>query len=168
MLTLVRTPPAETLGSVERVQYGKQRATAAITLLRKGWNRAELLEVLEVTTIPEAMTQFVHRCKARGRDRCRVAGAVGLAGGSEAACSVTHCRWRTGSRWTPNCSVLLLALGEYSWGQIPEARRAGLRDQVADLFRDDKSSGVHAAAGWLLRQWGAEDAVVRGPGQATG
>ncbi len=158
MLDLVREPPAETLGSVERVQYGKQRATAAITLLRKGWNRAELLKVLEVDDDPEAMTQFIHRCKARG---VTVAELLELWDLPEAPKLLQRHALPVKDRKALDSQLfgLLLALGEYSWAQIPTDRQEQLRSQVADLFRDDKSSGVHAAAGWLLRRWGAEDSA---------
>ncbi len=160
MLTLVREPPAETLGSVERVQYGKQRATAAITLLRKGWNRAELLKVLEVDDDPEAMTQFIHRCEARG---VTVDQLLELWDLPEVPKLLQRHALPAADRKSLDSQLfgLLLALGEYSWLQLPEGRREGVQDQVADLFRDDKSSGVHAAAGWLLRQWGRDDASTR-------
>ncbi len=158
MLTLVRTPPAETLGSVERVPYGKERATAAITLLRKGWNRAELLDVLKVTDDPEAMTQFVHRCKARGVTVVELLELWDLPGAPKL---IQRHALPVKDRKALDSQLfgLLLSLGEYSWAQLPAARQDQLRSQVADLFRDDKSSGVHAAAGWLLRRWGAEDPV---------
>jgi formylglycine-generating enzyme required for sulfatase activity len=58
-------------------------------------------------------------------------------------------RYPKNSRYT-----LLLALGEFTRDEIPEARRDSLLKQLADLYRSDPSSGVHGAAGWLLRQWG--------------
>ena len=55
--------------------------------------------------------------------------------------------------------ALLLALGEFSLEEIPESRRVALLEQLADWYRHDPSSGVHGAAGWLLRQWGQAEVV---------
>lgn len=55
--------------------------------------------------------------------------------------------------------ALFLALGEYMLNDIPESQREDLLKQLADTYRDDPSSGVHGAAGWLLRHWGQNEAV---------
>jgi hypothetical protein len=39
-------------------------------------------------------------------------------------------------------------------GEIPDARRVAILKQLADWYRNDASSGVHGASGWLLRQRG--------------
>jgi len=54
---------------------------------------------------------------------------------------------------------LLLALGEFALNEIPESRCEPLLKQLSYTYRDDPSSGVHGAAGWLLRQWGQTDVV---------
>src|SRR5262249_15465480 len=59
------TPPPEALGSVERIAYGQRRAGAAVTLVRLG-ERDKVLPVIEVSDDPEALTQFISRCRARG------------------------------------------------------------------------------------------------------
>ena len=156
LLAKVREQPTEQLGTVGRLALGKQRATAAITLLRKGWKRAELLDVLKVTDDPEAMTQFIHRCQARGVTAGELLELWDL---PEVPKLLQRHALPVADRQALDSQLfgLLLSLGEYSWSQIPADRQVGLRDQVADLFRDDKSSGVHAAAGWLLRTWGQEN-----------
>jgi formylglycine-generating enzyme required for sulfatase activity len=55
--------------------------------------------------------------------------------------------------------ALLLSLGEFSIEEIPESRRVALLEQLAGWYRHDPSSGVHGAAGWLLRQWGQAEVV---------
>jgi formylglycine-generating enzyme required for sulfatase activity len=55
--------------------------------------------------------------------------------------------------------ALLLALGEFTLADVPESRRAALLERLAGWYRHDPSSGVHGAAGWLLRQWGQLDLV---------
>ena len=57
--------PADDMSSVDRVPYGQQRAGAAITLLHLG-ERESVLRVFDMTDDPEAMTQFIHRCRDRG------------------------------------------------------------------------------------------------------
>jgi hypothetical protein len=58
-------------------------------------------------------------------------------------------------------AALLLALGDYTPGAIPDPLPASLRDRAAALLRDDPDPGVHSAAEWLLRRWGAEATPVR-------
>ncbi len=55
--------------------------------------------------------------------------------------------------------ALLLALGEFPLAEVPQSRRDALIKQLAGWYRDDPSSGVHGAAGWLLRRWGQADPV---------
>ena len=62
---IAATAPPLKLGSVERVPYGQRRANAAVTLLRLG-EREKVLPVFEVTDDPEALTQFIFRCRGRG------------------------------------------------------------------------------------------------------
>ena len=62
---IAATPPSAELGSVERIPYGQRRANAAVTLLRLG-EREKVLPVFEMTDDPEALTQFIFRCRPRG------------------------------------------------------------------------------------------------------
>jgi len=133
-------PPVE-LGSVERISYGQRRANAAATLLRLG-EREKVLPVFEMTDDPEALTQFLFRCRPRG------VGVDALLECLERVSDAPKDRYPKNTRY-----ALLLALGEFSLEEIPESRRAALLEQLADWYRHDPSSGVHGAAGWLLRQW---------------
>ena len=139
---IAATPPPSELGSVERVPYGQRRANAAVTLLRLG-EREKVLPALEVTDDPEALTQFIFRCRPRGVGAEPLLDCLRIASGSPAQ------RGRRGARY-----ALLLALGEFTLAEIPDARRDSLLKQLADWYRNDPSSGVHGAAGWLLRRWG--------------
>ena len=141
-------PPAE-MGSVERIAYGHRRANSAVTLLRLG-EREKVLPVFDMTDDPEALTQFIFRCRDRG---VRVEELLDLL--SMATRSVSE-----GPR--PNALVryaLLLGLGEYKLDEIPATQRDGLLKQLGDWYRNDPSSGVHGAAGWLLRHWGQNEVV---------
>ncbi len=62
---IAATPPPVELGSVERLPFGQRRANAAVTLLRLG-EREKVLPVFEMTDDPEALTQFIFRCRPRG------------------------------------------------------------------------------------------------------
>jgi len=141
------TPPPEALGSLERVAYGQRRAGAAVTLLRLG-ERAKVLPVLEVSDDPEALTQFIFRCRARG---------VGV---DALLDCLQHLSDGPANRVPRDARfALLLALGEFSLADVSASRRDALIKQLAGWYRHDPSSGVHGAAGWLLRQWGQADAV---------
>jgi serine/threonine protein kinase/formylglycine-generating enzyme required for sulfatase activity len=134
-------PPLE-LGSVRRVAYGQRRANAAVTLLRLG-EREKVLPVFEVTDDPEAVTQFIFRCRPRGVGVDPLLDCLRIVRDGPVE------RFPRSARY-----ALLLALGEFTLEEIPDARREAVLKQLADWYRNDPSSGVHGAAGWLLRQWG--------------
>ncbi len=151
---IAATPPSAELGSVERIPFGQRRANAAATLLRLG-EREKVLPVFETTDDPEALTQFIFRCRPRG----------------VAVDSLLDCLERVSvapkDRYPKNTRyALLLALGEFSLDEIPESRRVALLEQLAGWYRHDPSSGVHGAAGWLLRQWG-QTGIARQVDQAA-
>jgi len=144
---IAATLPSVELGSVERIPYGQRRANAAVTLLRLG-EREKVLPVFEMTDDPEALTQFMFRCRPRG----------------VAVDALLDCLQRVSvapkDRYPKNTRyALLLALGEFSLEEIPDAHRVALLEQLAGWYRHDPSSGVHGAAGWLLRQWGRAEVV---------
>ena len=144
---IAATAPPLKLGSVERVPYGQRRANAAVTLLRLG-EREKALPVFEVTDDPEALTQFIFRCRGRGVGVDSLLDCLGIVSDGPVE------RYPRNTRY-----ALLLALGEYSLEEIPESRRAALLGQLAGWYRHDPSSGVHGATGWLLRQWGQAEVV---------
>jgi eukaryotic-like serine/threonine-protein kinase len=144
---LAATQPAEALGSVERVQFGQRRAGAAVTLLRLG-ERKKVLPVFEVSDDPEALTQFIFRCRPCG------VGVDALLDCLDRLSNDPPNRDPSDARY-----ALILTLGEFALPEIPKSRRDALIKQLANWYRDDKSSGVHGAAGWLLRRWGQSDIV---------
>ena len=132
---------------MQRIPYGQRRANAAVTLLRLG-EREKVLPVFEMTDDPEALTQFMFRCRPRG----------------VAVDALLDCLQRVSvapkDRYPKNTRyALLLALGEFSLEEIPESRRVALLEQLAGWYQHDPSSGVHGTAGWLLRQWGQAEVV---------
>lgn len=139
-------PPAE-MGSVERVSYGQHRANAAVTLLRLG-EREKVLPVFDMTDDPEALTQFIFRCLDRGVRVEELLECLHIVSGGPVD------RFPRNTRY-----ALLLALGEYTLSDVPELHRDALLKQLGDWYRNDPSSGVHGAAGWLLREWGQTEMV---------
>ncbi len=139
---LVRQVPESELPHERRVQLGRRRAGAALTMLRLGY-RSEVAPLFQPAEDPEAQTQFVARVTA-----FRVAPAALLDCLEQAADE----RMRFG---------LLLALGEFSWDQLPADPREQLADRLRDWFSHDPSSAIHGAAGWLLKRWGFAQDVER-------
>jgi formylglycine-generating enzyme required for sulfatase activity len=146
---IAATLPPEELGSVQRVPFGQRRANAAVTLLRLG-EREKVLSVFDMADDLEALTQFIFRCRDRG---VRV----------EELLDMLQIVTRNVSEGRPvNARIryaLLLAIGEYKLEEIPAAQLEAFLKQLGDWYRNDPSSGVHGAAGWLLRQWGQADVV---------
>ena len=141
LATCAATPPADDLPTADRVAFGQQRANAAVTLVRQR-RLPEALRVLDVGDDPEALTQFLFRCGPRGVELEDLLQCLDLVG--ERAGDRTNALAR---------QALLLALGEYPFEQVPPSRRGQFLSRLADWYAHDPSSGVHGAAGWLLRQW---------------
>jgi len=156
---IASTQPSSELSSVERVPYGQRRANAAVTLLQLG-ERERVLPVFDTQEDPEAMTQFIFRCRDRGVRVTEILDLfqiVSRNASKEPSDRLPNLSLPSRNNWTHARYALLLSLGEYSLSEIPESERTALLNQVADLYRNDPSSGIHGAAGWLLRQWGQVD-----------
>ncbi|MDP1561061.1 MAG: formylglycine-generating enzyme family protein, partial [Pirellulaceae bacterium] len=145
---LAATSPPLDMGSVARVPYGQRRANAAVTMLRLG-EREQVLPVFDWSDDPEALTQFIFRCKPRGLGVEPLLDLLDLVAASAD-------RYPRDTRY-----ALMLAIGEYAPSEIPQARRAVLVDRLADWYANDPSSGVHGAAGWLLRHLGEQELVTQ-------
>ena len=146
---IASTLPLDELGSVERIPFGQRRANAAVTLLRLG-EREKVLPVFEMTDDPEALTQFIFRCRPRGVNVDALLDILQI---------VNSERQGASRRFDIARYAILLAIGEFALTEIPESRREPLLKQLSDTYRNDPSSGVHGAAGWLLRQWGQSEVV---------
>jgi serine/threonine protein kinase/formylglycine-generating enzyme required for sulfatase activity len=129
-------------GQLDRAVPPHQQAQAAVALLHL--ERPERVwPLFHQGTDPTRRTYLIHRCAALGVDPAILARR--LLGGEEKDASV-----RQG---------LLLTLGEYGADQRAEVMRGPLVDRVLRDYRDDPDPGVHAAAEWLLRQWGQQKKV---------
>ncbi|HEV3021586.1 MAG TPA: bifunctional serine/threonine-protein kinase/formylglycine-generating enzyme family protein, partial [Pirellulales bacterium] len=151
---LVRELPAADLPQLERVALGRRRAGAAITLLRQG-ERESILNALRVEDDPESLTQFVHRCRARGILPVELLDCVKRADALR--------QTKTGAARRTDDGVLyglLLALGEFELADLPKDHRDAFVEQLANWYANDRSSAIHGAAGWLLRHW-QQDELAR-------
>ena len=156
---IAATLPEAELGSVERVPFGRPRANAAVTLMRLG-EREKVLHVFDMTDDPEALTQFIFRCRPRGVGIDALLDMLQLIVESKGSTIIPTRSVSEGK--SSNASAryaLLLAIGEFTLNEIPESRRDPFLKQLSDTYRHDPSSGVHGATGWLLRQWGQADVV---------
>jgi hypothetical protein len=129
----------------------RRRAAAAITLLQLGEHEADreqAFEPLRVTHDPESLTRFIHRCRSRNVTAGQLRTCLELADRRRKSSSAERRRLEDGVMYG-----LLLALGEFSLTDLPAEQRPPLVDQLAAWYRDDPSSAIHGATGWLLRHW---------------
>ena len=56
--------------------------------------------------------------------------------------------------------ALLLCLGEFDDSRLPESQRNPLIETLLTVYRTDPDVGLHAAAEWLLRQWGQAEQIA--------
>jgi formylglycine-generating enzyme required for sulfatase activity len=155
LMALIREQPAETLGQRERIRLGQRRANAAIALLRQG-ERDSWFNALRITDDPESLSQFVNRCRNWGVTPQELLESLERNLALRPAAADKE-KW-VEARITYG---LLLALGNYSLEQLPEASREPLLKRLQGLYEQDPSAAVHSASGWLLRHWGLADAVDR-------
>ncbi|MEM1227654.1 MAG: protein kinase [Planctomycetota bacterium] len=145
---IASTLPPPGLGSVERVPFGQRRANAAVTLLRLK-QPDDAMGVFSMDDDPEAMTQFLFRCRPRGVKVPSLLDCLSIVGAAA-----------SGRSPEPFLHPLLLALGEFELDEIPSAARDPLIQRLAGWYREHPRSSVHGAAGWLLRRWG-EHSIAR-------
>ncbi len=133
----------------------KRKANAAIALARLSKFK-NLFTALRVGNDPEALTQFVHRCREGGVSSSQLLACLKLA---------DEKRQSLGRVSNPSEDQslygLLLALGEFRLHQLPDDLRESTLNKLAQWYEHDPSSAIHGASGWLLRKWGQLDAVRR-------
>jgi hypothetical protein len=125
--------PAETLSQADRVALGQRRAGAAISLLRLG-EAEKSLGAFQIQEDPESLSQFVHRARARDVTANQLVRLLRLA-------TDVHSRF-----------AILLTLGDYPLAEVDPAQRDGLIMELVEAYRNDPSSAIHGATGWLLRK----------------
>jgi formylglycine-generating enzyme required for sulfatase activity len=128
----------------ERVVLGRRRAAAALSLLRLGEDPL-LAELFTPDDDPESQTQFVAGLKARGVKPAPLIACLNRAPRMQE-------KVRRG---------LILALGEFTFEELPTLDRENLVERLDAWYRTDPSSVIHAACGWLLRNWELADRAYR-------
>ena len=154
LLAVTKEQPDETLEQMDRVRLGQRRANAALALLRQG-EREAIFEILRIRNDPEALSQFVARCRQwevsvehllECVDKCDAARSAMTGAARQAEDRVLF--------------GLLLAIGDYSLDQVPTELRQEFIKRLIKWYATDSSSGIHGATGWLLKRWNQVDAVT--------
>gem|GEM_PF-3182062 len=137
------TPAGGAEFEAKRVSIGYKRAAAAAALIRLG-SPLGAEKVLGFSTDPEALTQFVHGYRNRDLPFAPLV------------------QWLSELQDEKSLYGVLLALGEFELDELSDQGR-GVEQNVRAIYANDNRSGVHSAAGWLLRTWGiAEPLCSRG------
>jgi formylglycine-generating enzyme required for sulfatase activity len=142
LVEITKEQPVDSLTEVERIRLGKRRAGAAITLMHLG-ARESIFNIFKIQKDPESLTQFIHRLRDRNVNPAELLECLDHAQDEEVR------------------FALLLALGEYKQDAIPAIRRSSLIENLLQWYREDPSSAIHSATGWLLKSWGIQDEVAR-------
>ena len=145
--------PDQAMEPKQRVELGRQRAGAAITMLRTG-NRQEIFDTLRVTEDPEVMTQFIHRCRQRDVTVGELVECLNLVDESRQNASGEDRKIEDRLLY-----AFILALGEFQLADVSEPVKDSLVKQLANWLENDPSSAIHGATSWLLRHWGHHDRV---------
>ncbi len=156
--SLAATPPAEDVATEPRVDIGRARAGAGITLLRLGQLESALdmfllesdLAGQQQSVDPEALSQFIHRCRDRGVtpeviDNCLERLDMHPRLGADS---------KNAARY-----ALLLALAEFPMADVEPRLLDKLVSQAHTWYRDDPRSSLHGATRWLLQSWGRSDLI---------
>ncbi len=151
---IMRQPPAA-LDELERVSLGRQRTAAAISLLRLDDIQATI-DVMRIEDDPEALTQFIHRCRSRGVTTTQLLNCLDVIDRQRPTTTANERQHLNHALYG-----VLLSLGEFTFAEIPDSRRKSVTDRLAEWHADDPSSAVHGATGWLLRQWGLQDEATK-------
>ena len=171
--------PGAELSDVKRIKLGKQRAGAAVSLMRLK-DTVHACNALEYHDDPEALAQFAHRQRSRRAtaDQLLDAGPQGWVKAVPTPRGVTPDQLLDALEMAaavppknlPSPAVsqspsircgLILALGEFPFADIPQSRSAKLIATLENWYRNDPRSAIHGAAGWLLRKWEKTEVVTK-------
>ena len=164
---LVTQQPQADWDETQRVELGRQRAGAAITLFRMQ-ARTPAFETFRIAEDPESLTQFVARSKERGVRAEELLDALESVTATTSKVDEPDLRSSSHSRMSDSSPQmqtftqfgLLLALGEFAFTDLPAKRREAFQTRLLDQFAQHPSSAIHGACGWLLRRWGFKKLVA--------
>lgn len=128
-----------------RIQLGKRRATAAISLILLG-DYDKISPLFHSADNPEAISQFIHLARVEG----------------VTAVELLNCMSSTNA-FTGNTTALyafLSLLGDFSIEDIPKVEREEIIQRVSELYREHSESKIHSISYWLLKKWKL-DSVIR-------
>jgi serine/threonine protein kinase/formylglycine-generating enzyme required for sulfatase activity len=135
-----KLPPELPSSDEKREKLAKRQATAAVALLRLG-QAGKAWPLLKRTPPddPRVRSYLIHRLSPLGAD----AGAILKRLDEEPDITIRR--------------ALFLGLGEFGEEQLPADARNLLLPKLKELYGKENDPGLHAAVGWLLRQWNKED-----------
>lgn len=134
-------PPAESTSEDEKESLARRQANAAIALYQLGATD-HVWPLLRQSANPRARSDFIHWLGPRGGN------PLALVQRLEVEPDISICR------------AIVLTLGEFSETQLPLADRPPLIEKLLALYEQTPDAGLHAAAEWLLRTWGKQDAIL--------
>ena len=126
--------------SVEKNLHDKQKANVAVALLRLG-QADEVWPLLAHSKRPQLRSYLIHCMSRLGVDPKMLIRRFAR----ESSDSVKR--------------ALLLALGEFDFGELPLDLRERFVPELTVIFKNHPDAGQHAAAEWLLRRWGQLDGL---------
>lgn len=56
--------------------------------------------------------------------------------------------------------ALILAMGSYNETKFLRGQRETVQQKLLTIYKNESDSGTHAAARWMLKQWGADDEIL--------
>jgi serine/threonine protein kinase len=134
---------AEADGTEEaRDRLARRQANALVTLFRMG-DRETVWPFFRHTPDPSCRSFLIHELKPLGARPLPLLR-----------------RWDE-EKDASSRRAILLALGEFPSRDIPAAEQAAFLNRLKDVYQKDGDAGIHAAAAWLLKRWGAGDEVAR-------
>ena len=124
--------PAKNASEGDKEALAKRQANAAVLLLRLD-AADHVWPLLKHSPAPRVRSYLIHWVFPRGGDSATILARY------EQETDVTIQR------------ALLLCLGDFEWD---DSEKQPLVEKLLDVYRNDPDAGLHAAAEWLLRQWG--------------
>ncbi len=120
----------------QRETAAQRQAAAAIALLRCGVPD-QVWPLLKASPDPRARSYLIHWAAIAGVDPRAIVARLSQEPDASAR------------------SALILVLGEFTDAQLPASERKPLVEKLLAMFQQEPDAGVHGAAEWLLRHWGA-------------
>ena len=143
LVPVLETEPEMQFSEAKKESFAKRQANAAAALLKLGQADA-VWPFLQHRRDPRGRSYLIHRLRSLGVDP-----------------SVIIAKLKDNAEKPSIRTALLLCLGRFDVQQIGDETHQGLVSQlILDLYRTSTDAGLHAAAEWLLRQWGYSETLL--------